>query len=80
MKQGKLWPRDQLKAELADGQSGNWAWEECQLGNIANRAQQFNLFGEKERRKKGIRGKREKKEKGENREKERVENRLKERK
>ena len=25
----------------------NWAWADCQLGNIAKRAQQFNLHGEK---------------------------------
>ena len=25
----------------------NWAQSECQLGNIAKRAQQFNLLGEK---------------------------------
>ena len=25
----------------------NWAWADCQLGNIAKRAQQFNLYGEK---------------------------------
>ena len=25
----------------------NWAWADCQLGNIAKRAQQFNLPGEK---------------------------------
>ena len=36
---------DQLKAELTNTQSGNWAWAECQLGNRAKRAQQFNLHG-----------------------------------
>ena len=49
---------DQLKAELANAQSG-----EYQLGNIAKGVHQFNLYGEKrEWRKSGIRkweGKRE---------------------
>ena len=33
----------------------NWAWAECHLGNIAKRAQQFNLLGVKRKseRKKG---------------------------
>ena len=42
----------------------NWAWEECQLGNIANRAQQFNLFGEKKSEEKRDKRKREKKGEG----------------
>ena len=52
----------------------NWAWAECQLGNTAERAQQFNLHSEKER----VKDKREgKKEKGEKREKEGVEEKIK---
>lgn len=50
-----------------------WEWAECQLGNTAKRAQQFNLYGEK-RNSEGNKGedkKREKKEeKGGNRENE----------
>ena len=45
----------------------NWAWADCQLGNRAKRAQQFNLHGEKrEWRKKGEEKERKK---GEGREK-----------
>ena len=29
----------------------NWAWAECQLGNIAKRAQEFNVLGEKKKMK-----------------------------
>ena len=49
----------------------NWAQSECQLGNIAKRAQQFNLLGE-ERRSEGKKGEEKKWEKikrGEGREK-----------
>ena len=40
----------------------NWAWAECQLGDIAKRGQQFNLFGEK-RKSKGNKGEEEGREK-----------------
>ena len=44
----------------------NWTWAECQLSNIAERAQQLNLHGEKRKSEE----KREKKKKrGEGREK-----------
>lgn len=59
----------------------NWAQAECQLGNIAKRAQQFNLLGEKrksERKKRRIeKGKKE--EKRRKREKEGMEKRVKKR-
>ena len=55
----------------------NWAWAVCQLGNIAKRAQQFNLHSEKERVKDKREKKRKKKEKGEKREKEGVEEKIK---
>ena len=54
---------DQLKAELTNTQSENWAWAECQLGNRAKRAQQFNLHGEKRKSGGKKREKREGKEK-----------------
>ena len=38
----------------------NWAWADCQLGNIAKRAQQFNLHGE-ERKSEGKKGRKKKK-------------------
>ena len=38
----------------------NWAWAECQLGNIAKRAQQFNLHIEK-KKSEGKKGKRKEK-------------------
>ena len=53
-----------LKAELANARSGKLSMS--QLGNIAKRAQQFNLVGEK-RKREGKKGRR-KKEKREGRE------------
>ena len=46
-----------------------WEWAECQLGNTAKRAQQFNLHSE-ERKSEGKKGKekKNKEEKGEKRE------------
>ena len=41
----------------------NWAWAECQLGNIAKRAQEFNVLGEKKKMKEN-REKKKRKEKG----------------
>ena len=55
----------------------NWAWAECQLGNIAKRAQQFNLHSERESVKDKSENKKEKKEKGAKREKEGVEEKIK---
>ena len=52
----------------------NWAWVECQLGNIAKRVQQFNLHGEKRKN-----GRKKRKKKREGREKEGVEKRVKKR-
>jgi len=57
-----------------------WAWAEGQLGNIAKRAQQFNLPGERrksEGKKKGRKKKEKKVEKGREREKEGVEKKIK---
>ena len=48
----------------------NWAWAECQLGNIAKGAQEFNVLGEKNKVK-------ENREKKKRREKEGVEKRVK---
>ena len=55
----------------------NWAWAECQLGNIAKRAQQFNLHSERKSVKDKSENKKEKKEKGAKREKEGVEEKIK---
>ena len=46
----------------------NWTWAECQLSNIAERAQQLNLHGEK-RKSEEKREKKKKKKRGEGREK-----------
>ena len=40
----------------------NWAWAECQLGDIAKRGQQFNLLSEK-RKSEGNKGEEEGREK-----------------
>ena len=58
----------------------NWAWTDCQLGNIAKRAQLFNLHDEKrkseKKKEKGKRKRGKKRRKGREKEKERVEERV----